>query len=66
MKLSKLPCPFCGENEARLDHGGGNVDVRRYHVQCEECHAMGPEAGSADGAVIAWNQVAPAPEGTTP
>lgn len=44
------PCPFCGGSEQRIKSS------RRWgwFVSCS-CAAVGPSAGSRDGAIVAWN-----------
>ena len=52
MKYEMEHCPFCGKR---------NAEVKRsanwgHFVSCRNCHAVGPSAGSRDGAVAGWNR----------
>ena len=44
------PCPFCGQQSARVKHSGR----WGWFVSCQ-CAAVGPSAESREAAVEAWN-----------
>lgn len=48
-----LPCPFCGDTNART-----MVDTRSpipYLERCSTCGAQGPKANSHEEAIADWN-----------
>ena len=45
-----MPCPFCGEQNARVKHSGR----WGWFVSCQ-CAAVGPSTESRGAAVEAWN-----------
>lgn len=58
LKYEPKPCPFCGA-------GSGKLFINHYHgisfwISCERsdfgCGANGPECGSPEEAIEAWNK----------
>ena len=45
-------CPFCGRTDMLEAASSGRWG---HFVRCNRCHAAGPNAGSRDRAVEAWN-----------
>lgn len=46
--MELLPCPFCGRDGGRIRPG--------HQVLCAWCWAEGPEEGTTDEAMSAWNR----------
>lgn len=45
------PCPFCGFTDVQI----GEPEPGRIAIDCPECQAIGPYAGSTDEAAELWN-----------
>lgn len=52
MKPKAKPCPRCGSENVGVD---GSVCCREFFAWCLDCDAMGPDADSENGAIMAWN-----------
>ena len=53
LRPTPKPCAFCKSKNVSLD---GSVCSREFFVWCDDCEAMGPEAGSEAAAIEAWNK----------
>ena len=49
--LQPEECPFCGETEAGVVNVGAD-----FVVECDNCHAKGPNMSSSEEAITAWNE----------
>lgn len=49
-EITLKPCPFCGSEKLKVKSSGR----WGYFVACE-CHAVGPNFSSREGAIDAWN-----------
>ena len=52
-------CPFCGRRTylrvEELDDRNYQPPQHRTWVRCDNCFAAGPEKGTREGAIEAWN-----------
>ena len=51
MSDTREACPFCGKRNNQVKHSGR----WGWFVSCQ-CAAVGPSAGSKQGAIDAWNR----------
>lgn len=56
-----LSCPFCGHTDVRPHRFRDIGEGEEHFVQCYGCTTLGPPRKTADEAVQAWNERAPAP-----
>lgn len=55
--MDKKQCNYCGGRDLEIAavHDPMRTPVKQKHVQCEECGAWGPLAGTDELAIQKWN-----------
>ena len=58
-QFESLPCPFCGEEESRIEELPLSLDegmVMHFFLNCVGCGTDGPKSVDVDEAFRMWNQ----------